>query len=402
MFKDKNKLIDMTVEDYNLVIYEKDKIIETISNELDTTKEKLNILEFKFKNLFDKYHFNGYSGLCKFLYDYYIFSEKYGFRDLEELEMFVNKNINIDNVNINTENNIQNVKYDICDLCKQDIIEYNNYTNTIKEKADKHICINCFNKSAENNPKFNKNYKQCEYNIGNIYSCKMNAKNTYDNKNYCNIHYNEYINYEKKNNFEDESKNEEDSYSENNESVDTEILDKNNSEINSEFFDKNHKENNNINTNNYEKVTPNENIDVKYEKNDKKVKKTVDEIISYINKIDNNRNVEESNNKIINTIQKIEMNKLDKYKLMIILYDDLIKKNITKSNLFTKYIKENVLNDYIIILNDNKTRRIYNKCKKIYLINNIINIDDLYKLRIVNDILSLNKDEFNDLLKKLK
>ena len=72
----KNNFVDMTFEDYNQVVLEKDKIIENISNELDATKEKLNIIEFNFKNLFDKYHFNGYPELCKFLYNYYIFQEK--------------------------------------------------------------------------------------------------------------------------------------------------------------------------------------------------------------------------------------------------------------------------------------------------------------------------------------
>lgn len=344
------------------------------------------------------------------------FLDKYNFNSLEELIVFVDKiksnenvNINVNNKNsLNSENkdeyvNIENNKEVvnvICDFCRKDIIEYNDYINKIKEKTNKYICINCFNQKAENNPNFNKNYKQCEYNIGNIYSCTKNAKNVYDNKNYCNIHYNDFMNYKK--NIEDDEKGD----SSDSESADLNISDEE---------EKVHKINESNNIKNDKKVDLNENID-KLEtdkkrtdilnkeniKNNLKVKKSVDEIISSIKKIDGNINIEESNNNIINTIQKIEINKLNKYKLMVKLYEDLIKKNINKANLFTKYIKENVLNEYIIVLNDNKTRRIFNKCRKIYLINNVIKIDVLYKLRIVNDILSLNKDEFNNLMEKLK
>lgn len=144
-----------------------------------------------------------------------------------------------------------------------------------------------------------------------------------------------------------------------------------------------------------EKVDRNENIELK--------KNKVDDIVISIKNIKNIViNKIENNNPIINNINDIGANRLNKYKLMIKLYEKLKREGITDTRLFTKYIKNNEIKEYTYLINDTKSRRLFNKCKKIYEIKDFIDVDIVINLRILDKIFTLEQDHFELLKEKLK
>lgn len=74
---------------------------------------------------------------------------------------------------------------------------------------------------------------------------------------------------------------------------------------------------------------------------EKKIKKDiVDDIYEKIKNTENIYIEKECNNDIINNIKDIKLKKIDKYMLMIKLYEKLLEKEITEAKQFTKYIKD--------------------------------------------------------------
>lgn len=164
------------------------------------------------------------------------------------------------------------------------------------------------------------------------------------------------------------------------------------SSISSVFSDKNVNEK-------YNKVTD------KVQKEKKKCpeKNKKDKVEDIYEKIKNAENIyieKEYNNDIINNIKDIKLKKIDKYMLMIELYENLLSNEIIEPKQFTKYIKSHNINEFFL-LNDGKSRRLYNKCKKLYIIKDYIKINLLCNLKIIDKIFSLKDNEFNNLILKI-
>jgi hypothetical protein len=124
------------------------------------------------------------------------------------------------------------------------------------------------------------------------------------------------------------------------------------------------------------------------------------EIKKYINyEYKTNEDIEDN---ILKKINEFHINRTNKYNLMIELYNELIAKGIDDSKKLSKYIKTNKNIDFINIFNDTKYRRLYNKCERLYKIKDYINIKNLCISKMVDKIFNLKKDQFNNLIMKLK
>jgi hypothetical protein len=152
-----------------------------------------------------------------------------------------------------------------------------------------------------------------------------------------------------------------------------------------------------------EKVDRNVNIDANKYKIEKEIinNNKINDIFSSLKNI-KNVNINKTDNKIINNINDIGANRLDKYKLMINLYEKLYSEGITESKDFTKYIKNNKVKEYTYLINDSKSRRLFNKCKKLYEIKDFIDINIIVSLRILDKIFSLDNVYFEILKEKIK
>lgn len=343
----KNNFVDMTFEDYNQVVLEKDKIIENISNELDATKEKLNILEFKFKNLFDKYHFSGYQELCNFLYNYYIFQEKYFFKNFEELEMFVdihkkkreNVEINVDNVNISNEDNTQNDLYECKNEC---CCDYVNTPNTYCSDCAPYvkICKSC-------GEEYSDKYSDCK----NCFECRVSDDEEDDESEEEQVNF--YNNLDILNNEEEDEK-----------IISEEKENKKDSFINDKYNNMKETINGDIKEN-YKKE-PDENISKNKESKNllNKIKNNYYEFYSgFLPKI-SNVDIQENYNVINNSI----INKKKINTEIIIQYSNVYEKFINSNNkinnkIFSEYIEYNKDNYNIKYYEINK---FYGKVKKCY------------------------------------
>ena len=145
------------------------------------------------------------------------------------------------------------------------------------------------------------------------------------------------------------------------------------------------------------------NLEIKNAPKTKTCKITINELSDKIKNCKENKNKDKiCNNDVINNIKSIEIKKVDKYILMIKLYENLISNKIDNSRKFLKYLEENNANDYVYILSDKKYRRLYEKCKRLNIIKDYIDINSLYYLKITDNIFSLKMDEFNNLILSLK
>lgn len=111
-------------------------------------------------------------------------------------------------------------------------------------------------------------------------------------------------------------------------------------------------------------------------------------------------NKESFSNDIINDIKNIYINKINKYMLMSELYEKLFSNGVDNSKKFRKYIDDNYLNDYFYVFKDNKYSRFYTKCKRLFIIKNYIEIEKLYKLKIMDNFFSLSNKDLNNLICK--
>lgn len=409
-----NNFIDMTVEDYNLVILEKDKIIENISNELDIIREEYN----KINNFFNKYKLN-INSLMNFM-------EKYEFRDFKDIIIFVDRfkeKPKIDDIPVDNNTQIEeypcknescpdfvNTPDTYCSDCIKDVIICKKCKNSFYTDENKIYCLDCsFDEDTEsdgdsdkeddiNTPDINK----CSYCNNCPFPSNMLGTIIFDNKYYnvCESNkvslYNKLIN--EKNKDEEIKSDNSISDDENNEKCKK-------SDRNGYFKDTNKYKNIknkmikllliNYYKRRYIKLKEKE----KTEKEIKRNKKINDIILSIKNV--KNININKPDNDILNNINDIGINKLNKYKLMCNLYEKLESGGITNSRLFTKYIKNNKLDEYTYLIYDNKSRRLFNKCKKLYEIKEFVDLNIIINLRILDKIFSLEQDDFKILKEKL-
>lgn len=104
------------------------------------------------------------------------------------------------------------------------------------------------------------------------------------------------------------------------------------------------------------------------------------------------------NNEIFNNIKNISTKRIEKYKLMIELYEKLKILKIDKAIKFKKYLEENNTDDCIFIPIESKSRRMFDKCKKLYIINNYIKIETFLCLKNIDKIFTLKNNEFDELI----
>ena len=124
------------------------------------------------------------------------------------------------------------------------------------------------------------------------------------------------------------------------------------------------------------------------------------EIKKYINyEYKTNEDIEDT---ILKKINEFHVNRTNKYNLMIELYNELINKGIDEPSKLSKYIKTNKNLGFINIFNDTKYRRLYNKCERLYKIKDYIDIKNLCISKMVDKIFNLKKDQFDNLILKLK
>lgn len=373
----KDSFVNMTIEGYNLVIAEKDKIIENISTELDDLKEKYNKINTVLKLFLNKYNFNGFNDISNFLDKYFAFLKKYNFKDFEDIILFVNKFQEKENVDVNN-NNSQNNEYECKNECCPDIV---NKPDTYCEDCVLYVKI-------------------CKY-------CEKEFSDGYSNSKKC---------FECRTDSDNES-DEDDNESEEEIKSDSSISDDGNDEKINDFGNINIKDNekckkaeikiNNTNTedenkkkNKLEHIVNNLNNNIVDEKLPRKDKNKINVNDIFI-EIKENKEVNTNinyNNEIFNNIKNISIKRIEKYKLMIELYEKLKLLEIDKPIKFKKYLKENNADDCIFIPIESKSRRMFNKCKKLYIINNYVKIETLLCLKNIDKIFTLKNKEFDELI----
>lgn len=394
-----NKFIDMTVEDYNLVILEKDKIIENLSNELDIIREEYN----KINNFFNKYKLN-INSLMNFM-------EKYEFREFKDIIIFVDRfkeKPKIDDIPVDNNTQIEeypckneccpdfvNTPDTYCNDCIKDVIICKKCKNSFYTDENIFYCLNCnFDEDTESENEGSDGDSDKEDNSP--FPSNMLDTIIFDNKHYnvCNSNkaslYNKLVNEKNK---DEEIKS------------DSFISD----DENDEKCKKLDRNGNFKDTNKYKNIK-NKMIKlllINYYKGRyiklKEIKrnKKINDIILSIKNV-KNININKTDNDILNNINDIGINKLNKYKLMCNLYEKLEFEGITNSRLFTKYIKNNKIDEYTYLIYDNKSRRLFNKCKKLYEIKEFIDLNIIINLRILDKIFSLKQNDFKILKEKLK
>lgn len=360
-----NSLVDMTIEDYNLVITEKDIIIENISSELDDLKEKHNKIKTGLKLFLNKYNFNEFNEISNFLDKYFDFLKKFNFNNFDDIVLFVNKFKERENVNIPI-NNTKKEEYECKNEC---CCDYVYIPNTYCEDCQKEI-------------------KQCK-------KCKKEFWNDEIDVNKCE----NCILYENDGYYSDEEDNDSVDFKDSEADTDSSISDyKNNNESDEGDNESKEEINSDDEKNKLDIVNnlKNDVVDEKLPRKDKKI--NVNDIFIEIkeNK-DGNININ-YNNEIFNNIKNISEKRIEKYKLMIELYEKLKILEIDKPIKFKKYLEENNTDDLFFIPIESKSRRIFDKCKKLYIINNYIKIESLLCLKKIDKIFTLKNKEFDELI----
>lgn len=133
--------------------------------------------------------------------------------------------------------------------------------------------------------------------------------------------------------------------------------------------------------------------------------KRIIKIIDVYNKLCKTYNTGNSSDDELDLIaNEMETIENQRFNIMCKLGNNIINNNIENKSQISDFIKKNkkILHYYDVEKDDNKVNRFISTCKRLYLLSEIININNIIKSKCLTNIRDMNNTEFNNLLKLIE